>query len=229
MWKELISIWKSDSLLNQAWDRSYESISISQEIFLEAVRILRESDDAEFNKEIRKKDKLINKYEREVRRMVMTHSTTHSSLHGASSLPSAMVLISIIIDVERLGDYAKNIMDLAADHPKRLHVPEYETNLTEIETDIKRAFEDVIDVLKEHDTGKARELMVTHKTEIRRTCDQILSDLVQGKVKEISQSDATTLALYARYLKRISAHLNNMVTSVINPFDRIGFKEKKKT
>ena len=225
MWKELINIWKSDSLLNQAWDRSYESINISREIFLEAVRILRESDDDEINKEIRKKDKLINKYEREVRRKVMTHCT----MQGPSSLPSGMVLISIIIDVERIGDYAKNIMDLATDHPQRLYVPAYETNLTEIETDIKLAFEDTIHVLKEHDVDKARELIATHKTEVRRICNQILSDLVQGKVKEISQSDSTALALYARYLKRISAHLNNMVTSVINPFDRIGFKEKKKT
>jgi len=225
MWKELINIWKSDSLLNQAWDRSYESINISCEIFLEAVRILRESDDAEINKEIRKKDRLINKYEREVRRKVMTHCT----MQGPSSLPSGMVLISIIIDVERLGDYAKNIMDLAADHPQRLYVPVYETNLTEIETDIKRAFEETIHVLREHDVDKARELIATHKTEVRRICDQILSDLVQGKVKEISQSDSTTLALYARYLKRISAHLINMLTSVVNPFDRIGFKEKKKT
>lgn len=225
MWKELINIWKSDSLLNQAWDRSYESINISREIFLEAVRILRESDDAEINMEIRKKDKLINKYEREVRRKVMTHCT----MQGSSSLPSGMVLISIIIDVERLGDYAKNIMDLAADHPQRLYVPVYEENLTEIETDIKRAFEETIHVLREHDVDKARELIATHKTEVRRICDQILSDLVQGKVKEISQSDSTALALYVRYLKRISAHLNNMITSVVNPFDRIGFKEKKKT
>ena len=225
MWKELINIWKSDSLLNQAWDRSYESINISREIFLEAVRILRESDDAEINKEIRKKDKLINKYEQEVRRKVMTHCT----MQGPSSLPSGMVLISIIIDVERLGDYAKNIMDLAADHPQQLYVPVYEENLTEIETDIKRAFEETIHVLREHDVDKARELIATHKTEVRRICDQILSDLVQGKVKEISQSDSTALALYARYLKRISAHLNNMVTSVVNPFDRIGFKEKQET
>jgi len=225
MWKELINIWKSDSLLNQAWDRSYESINISREIFLEAVRILRESDDAKINKEIRKKDKLINKYEQEVRRKVMTHCT----MQGPSSLPSGMVLISIIIDVERLGDYAKNIMDLAADHPQRLYVPVYEENLTEIETDIKRAFAETIHALREHDVDKARELIATHKTEVRRICDQILSDLVQGKVKEISHSDSTALALYARYLKRISAHLNNMVTSVVNPFDRIGFKEKKKT
>ncbi|MBT8396079.1 MAG: hypothetical protein KJN92_03890, partial [Gemmatimonadetes bacterium] len=29
-------------------------------------------------------------------------------------------------------------------------------------------------------------------------------------------------------LKRVSAHLKNAATSVLNPFHRIGFKEKKK-
>ena len=33
-------------------------------------------------------------------------------------------------------------------------------------------------------------------------------------------------ALYIRFLKRISAHLMNIASSVVNPFDRIGFREK---
>ena len=39
---------------------------------------------------------------------------------------------------------------------------------------------------------------------------------------------AVTAALYLRYLKRVSAHLKNVATSVVNPFYRIGYKEKKK-
>jgi len=31
-----------------------------------------------------------------------------------------------------------------------------------------------------------------------------------------------------RYLKRVSAHLKNVATSVVNPYHRIGYKEKKK-
>ena len=33
-------------------------------------------------------------------------------------------------------------------------------------------------------------------------------------------------ALYIRYLKRISAHLMNIASSVVNPFERIGFKSE---
>ena len=33
---------------------------------------------------------------------------------------------------------------------------------------------------------------------------------------------------YFRYLKRINAHLRNIISSVINPYDRIGYKPKSK-
>ena len=39
---------------------------------------------------------------------------------------------------------------------------------------------------------------------------------------------AATLAIYLRYLKRVSAHLKNVATSVVNPYHRIGFREKEK-
>ena len=37
-------------------------------------------------------------------------------------------------------------------------------------------------------------------------------------------NEAVTTALYVRFLKRISAHLMNIASSVVNPFDRIGFR-----
>jgi phosphate uptake regulator len=38
--------------------------------------------------------------------------------------------------------------------------------------------------------------------------------------------EAVTAALYLRYLKRVSAHIKNVATSVVNPYYRIGFREK---
>jgi len=221
MWKELINIWKSDNLLQQAWDQSFEMLEISQEMFYEAFRILRESDDVIVNREIKKKDKLVNEYEREVRRKVMTHCT----IQGPTTIPSGMVLVSIVIDIERIGDYCKNILDLAKVHPQRLSVPPFEETLSEIEREIKSRFDESIEVLKDQEVEKAREMINTFKEEISGICDQLVDNLVQGKVEGLSPGDSAALALYIRYLKRISAHLNNMVSSVVNPFDRIGFTE----
>ena len=38
-------------------------------------------------------------------------------------------------------------------------------------------------------------------------------------------ADAAAVALYARYLKRISAHCRNLISSIVNPFERIGYPE----
>jgi len=221
MWKEIINSWRADNLLNQAWAESYKALEVSGEMFREAVRVLRESDDMEIDPTIRKKDKQINEYQRAVRRKVITHC----ALRCTSGLAGGMVLVSIIIDIERTGDYAKNILDLALAHPKRLRFPAYDAQLAGIEEDLKLYFREIIGVLKEQDIARARQIMEKHKQEIRGTCDRIIDDLVRGQVDGVSVSDAAVLALYVRYLKRISAHLKNIASSVVNPFDRIGFKE----
>lgn len=223
MWKELLNLWKSDNLLVQAWDESFKMLEIAREMYLEAVRILRESDDTEINKEIRQKDKQVNAYEQDVRRKVMTHCT----LQGPTELPGGMVLVSIVIDIERIGDYCKNILDLAEVHPDRLMVVPYEENLERIERETKKRFSETIDVLRNQDEDKARKMMSTFKVELSGICDDIVNDLARGRVEGLPSGDSAALALYVRYLKRISAHLNNMITSVVNPFERIGFKAEE--
>ncbi len=223
MWKQIIRAWKSNSLLDQAWHESFEMLEIDRQMFLEAVRVLRESDDAALNEDIRKLDKKVNKYEREVRRKVMTHC----ALQGASELPSGMVLISVVIDIERVGDYCKNIMQLAQSHPTRLAASPFEAILADVEAETKQRFDRTIEVLRKHDVEGARELMGTYRAEIGHNCDLVVTNIVENKYPDLDPGEAAALALYARYLKRISAHLTNTVTSVVNPFHRIGFKEKK--
>ncbi len=224
MWKEFLDGWRNDNLLNQAWRESYRALNISEEMFLEAVRILRESDDTVVAPGVRKKDKQIDQYQRAVRRKVITHC----ALRCSSGLPGGMVLVSIIIDIERIGDNVKNILDLAQAHPARLRIPVYEERLAGIEEDLKWRLREIVTVLKDEDVTTARLMMDKHRKDIRIICDGIIDDLVGGKVEGISISDAAALAIYTRYLKRISAHLKNIASSLVNPFDRIGFKEKRR-
>ena len=63
---------------------------------------------------------------------------------------------------------------------------------------------------------------------INQACDDCLEALVKEEDKNISAGDAVALSLYSRQLKRINSHLRNITTSVVNPFDRIGFNPKKR-
>ncbi len=223
MWKELVDLMRSEDMLLQAWDASHTMLEVDQEMMLEAVRILRESDDAEINREIRKKDKLVNQYERDVRRMVMTHC----SLRGASELPSGMALISIVMDIERIGDLTKNIVDLAVIHPSRLVIPECDEQLKLIEETIKSRFAATIETLQTQDEEQANLLVSTHKEEVTRVASAILDKIIIGDIKSLSAPDAAVAALYLAYMKRIGAHLKNVATSVVHPIEWIGYRRVK--
>ncbi|MBT4827357.1 MAG: hypothetical protein HON82_02170, partial [Candidatus Marinimicrobia bacterium] len=48
---------------------------------------------------------------------------------------------------------------------------------------------------------------------------------ISGEITLGDESKTVSLALYARYLKRIGAHLKNITTVLVNPFDAVGYKQ----
>ncbi|MCF7806976.1 MAG: phosphate uptake regulator PhoU [Candidatus Marinimicrobia bacterium] len=219
MWKELKQIWFGDDLLSEAWDMTYEALNIDSEMFDDAVTALWGDSKIATQKLIFKKDKLINKYERDIRRKIITHL----SVQQGEGLAAGMVLSTVIVDVERIGDYIKNIVDLTEMHPGDLKDKDVKQVLNEMENSIKNLFKVTRECVEDGDEDIALELYYTTK-ELGRMCDENIRDiLTSGKSYE---SNSTVYALYFRYLKRISAHLRNIVSSVINPYDRIGYKPK---
>ncbi|NIP41212.1 MAG: PhoU domain-containing protein, partial [candidate division Zixibacteria bacterium] len=105
MLKKLKEYFSKESLLSQSYDETEKTLNICSEMFDETVRSLRYSDTADLKIDIYEKDKQINKYQQEIRRKMMTHL----AVSPRKEIHNALVLISIVIDVERIGDYAKNI------------------------------------------------------------------------------------------------------------------------
>ena len=209
-------------MLQQAHDRSLEMLEADRDMFLAASSSLREHDDARIELDIYAKDQLINAYEREVRRKVLTHLVLSSSRNIAAGL----ALVSIVIDIERIGDLTKNIVDLALNHPGRLDCGSLEEDIRKIETTVKTMFTLLIEAFPDGDEDKAKEVMSEHWWIARRS-DEILNALIARSDKDLVCQEAVSTALYVRFLKRISAHLMNIASSVVNPFDRIGFRENE--
>ena len=67
--------------------------------------------------------------------------------------------------------------------------------------------------------------MTDYKEEVSRQCDELTFEMMKGKYPDLAANDLVTVALYLRFLKRIAAHSRNMITSVVNPFERIGYPE----
>jgi phosphate uptake regulator len=220
MLNQFFELFRKDNMLQQAHDRSLEMLEADREMFLAAASSLREHDDARIELDIYAKDQLINAYEREVRRKVLTHLVLSSSRNIAAGL----ALVSIVIDIERIGDLTKNIVDLALNHPGRLDCGSLEGDIRKIETTVKTMFTLLIEAFPDGDEDKAKEVMSEHWW-IARRADEILNILIARSAPDLVCNEAVSTALYVRFLKRISAHLMNIASSIVNPFDRIGFRE----
>src|SRR5690606_629219 len=60
----------------------------------------------------RKRDRSINKVERQIRRMLIVHAGVRGALADA---PVLFAYMSVAKDIERVGDLAKDLWDLAAE------------------------------------------------------------------------------------------------------------------
>ena len=221
MFKQIFEIFKSDSLYEQALSECHEMLDIDLTMFKESIKSLRESDSADINIDIFAMDKKINEFERDVRRKVMTHL----AIGGKEDIGSGLILVSVVIDIERIGDYTKNIYDLAVNHPKILNGGSVEDRIVEIEKTVLGLFEESINAFKNQDIEKARLLMGQYKENISTQADEITNEIVMGKISDLDVGSASAVGLYSRYLKRIAAHSRNIISSVVNPFERIGYPE----
>lgn len=220
MIREILNLLSRDNLQVQALTECYEMLDLCHRMVHASVESLRNRNDASVDVDIPEMDKRLNSFERDVRRKVMTHL----SLGNTADISSGLALVSIVIDIERIGDYTKNIYGLARQHPSRLQVGAFEERLQQIERQALANFDRSVTAFKSGNLEEARRVMEQYKDEISKPCARLEEELVAGR-SDLNVADAVTLALYLRFMKRISAHSRNLVSSLVNPFDRIGYSE----
>lgn len=219
--KDILSYWRSDDLISIAWKDSYEMLNLSKEMFVQAVKLLREKNNLRLAKALKKRDIQINDYHQTVRKKIMTYYVLHPE---AANINNGFILANIVNDIERLGDYAKNILDIAIDYPDFIVGEKLPKDLANIEKITVKSFEKTLEAIHAQDTEVAQTLLEDYK-ENQDLSEIIIRKIIQEEIEFDSQKQAVAVALYSRYLKRIRAHLKNITTILINPFDTIGYEE----
>ncbi|MBD3170290.1 MAG: hypothetical protein GF307_12460, partial [candidate division Zixibacteria bacterium] len=216
MFKTIKELWGKDKLLDSAYEDTFKMLSESLNMFKASVKSLRESDTGEIEFDIYEKDIRINKLQRRVRKQVITHVAVGGYVASADVGPG-LALTSIVIDVERTADYAKNIWELAVAHPKKLTCGPLEKDINFLEEAVESKFERVIKTLQDSDEESATAILHDYK-ELSKHCDRLVEKLIKDEITELTQGDAVATALFIRYLKRVNGHLTNITTSIVNPF-----------
>ena len=159
-------------------------------------------------------DRTINELEREVRRELVVHI----GVHGTADISAVLVVLMVSRKVERIGDNAKNIYDLAT----------YDVNLQDAEdaAELREARDEVSSMMGEaaaiwvaEDDDRAQSFL-ERTWELQRIYDDRVAELVRW---EGAASHAVPRALLYRYLKRIVANLEGVVAGVVHPLDLIDY------
>ena len=215
MFKKIFNVWKREGLLKQALENIEEMFTMVSINFDNATEELIENLNVKRAK-IYLTDQKINECEKRVRRKVLEHLTINPKQDTTYSL----IMITVAKDIERIGDYVKNIVELAHHHPKKISQDSYTRKLLEIRKKMSDILQNAHDVFEKGDVDAAKEYYKYYRVVTEQT-DALIVHIMDSK--DLSVRDAVVYALFSRYLKRISAHLANILTTVINPFHEVGY------
>jgi len=171
-------------------------------------------------KDIRKTDKGVNKAERAVRRELVVHVSARGT---SADIPLVLASMSVVKDAERIGDHAKDIWDIA-NRGVDLSDAEDIDVLMRSRDRISNLIGETARVFGDKDLEAAHALLQS-SDELQDEYDERIDEQLHT---DKPAREAVPRALLYRYFKRISAHLMNILTSLVMPIDRLDYYDEDK-
>lgn len=183
---------------------------------LATLALLTDADVATVAADIRETDERINAAEQELR----SELVVHVSVQGSADIGSVLGFTLLLKKIERIGDQAKNILDLAelgvslADHDS---VDE----LLEGRQAISSLFAEAAALLNDPDPGEGEMQDFAERSEALTAHYQ--SEIQGFMTSERPGREVVPVAIYYRYLRRIVANLLGVVRTSSEPFPQVDY------
>ena len=221
MFRNLLSFWKGKDFLAQVLEEFKNMLEDSKCMFEDVCsRLLNNVEEPDLKQKIYDIDKKVNLLQKDIRKRIVEHL----SLQPTVDVSACLLLMSVVKDAERLGDYCKNIYEVTELLEKPVDRAVYSGYFNSINNEILTLFEQTKETFMETDVDKASLLFsVEHK--IAKRCDSIIEELARSN---LSVNEAVCFTLVARHFKRIVAHLVNISTSVILPISDLDYFDEKR-
>jgi Na+/phosphate symporter len=157
-------------------------------------------------------DDLVDEAERRVRRSILHHL----AVNPEQDLVASLVLVSMVQDAERVGDFARGLVELVrmARSPRQGPFAE---DLRAIADRLRPLFEKCERAFREADVDEARRIIIAHR-EIRRELKAYRNRVAAS---DLTADMAVVYSGAAQILRRVGAHLANIASTVVQPYDRI--------
>lgn len=219
--KDLLTILSGDEPLQDLGAGFLKMLELSEEMFREVNgAVWRGQVPESLKKKTYQRDVQLNKLERGVRREVLSHLAAQASPSG--DLPYCFVLIHVVKDAERIGDYVKNLAEILELGPIPVE-PAIRAELERLGAACDTLLRRVGPVFKASDDREAAGL-VRQGRELARGAERVITQIAAAGLDGRSTAVAV---LMARYYKRIIAHTSNILSSVIMPLHKIDFFDEE--
>lgn len=220
MFKELIGLFRSDNPLASIAEKFSQMLALAWENTRAAGEIyFGKKASAEERSQIYKKDIQINKLERAIRKRVVAHLSFPENI---PDVPYCLLMMSLVKDVERLGDYAKNLAEVMDQHGGRLADGDILDELVEIRTEVEKGFEGATELVGSTDLERVLELIRSGR-DVAQRCDLLITKIARS---DVDAATAAASVLATRYYKRIGGHVLNTLSSIVMPLHKIDYYDE---
>lgn len=175
--------------------------------------LVSDADIGPIGEEVRSNDRKINGVEETVRRELVVHM----AVTGSDDVGLVLGFLLVVKKLERVGDQAKNVFDLAAEDVRFSQAEDYD-RFVDFRNRVSDMFADATSVLSDPE-GVDPAPFLDRCQELMDTFDRLVNELIHS---DETASYAVPRAMLFRYLKRIVANLAGVVTTMTDGVDRAG-------
>ena len=212
----IANLWRGEPLMKKAVSSFIDMLKSDEQLINEAWdAVLGKADIEEIRQPLYDRDKSVNRNEHEVRRLLVEHLT----LRPGADISGCLVLMSLVKDAERIGDYAKNVFEVGVMMEGKSKEMKYIDSLSSIHSKLSANMPKLRSAFTESSEKLAKEILKQY-TPIKVELNKMMEDLLED---QLSTREAISTALAARYLKRINSHISNIASGVVYPLDQIDF------
>jgi len=212
---------KSESPLEQISHQTISMLGDARHSFdLASTVILSGADSKAVGADIDATDRRINEAEQKLR----SELVVHVSVRGGGDIGLVLGYTLLLKKIERIGDQARNIFELAADGVSLAGSDDIDEFVARRQ-EISLMYVEAADLLQSQDEAAAKDFLARSLA---------LNDVCGAKVLEYMHTDepgswAVPRAILYRYWKRIVANLAGIVTAAIEPLQNIDYLDDGKT
>ena len=220
MLRELLSIFRTSDPLRAIGESFTEMYELTCQMTVSAGEMFFTGRAApEARTRIYQQDVQVNHMQRAIRKRVVGHLSVSGN---RADVPYCLLLMTLTKDVERIGDYSKNLSEVTDLRNGPPPDDDLTQELREIARTIEKAFKLTLDVFEHSNQERAIEL-IQQGRDIAHRCDALIGRIA-GSTHDASTTAALVLA--ARYYKRISGHVLNVLSSVVMPLHKVDYYDE---